>query len=122
MKTQLDKIKSNLATLDAFVSKYELPLPENLVTMTCTYGCIVTVHATLAPDQAGRDKVLATVGEAFGRDGWTAKFDNYSRNYNWRKDMDGVSINIDGAEKSTMPESFSVPPQKFPIMLEDQPA
>lgn len=126
MKTHLAKIHANLAILDAFAERYPLVLPDRLLEIRV--GQLhLEINAAYAPNEHGRLKILATVGDIFGRHDWMASED-YG-NINWDKDIllnpyDSTStkihVRIYGAEKVEKSRNVPVPPQKFPVMLEDE--
>lgn len=68
-----------------------------------------------------RDRLLSKIGDALGRDGWTKKADDRN-GFRYRRVIDGIEIQIQGAE--SFPESegeVPIPPSAFPLLLEDQP-
>lgn len=122
MISQLEKIKSNIAVLERFAYKYPLDLPENLVDISL-HALKIDVNAGYAPNEHGRLKILATVGEVFGREGWTATEDDY-HNIHWTREFvldehTTVNVRIYNAEKVPRAQPMPVPVQKFPIMLEN---
>lgn len=70
-------------------------------------------------EEATRYAILGYLGEAFGRQGWTADPDYYKDWFTWTKTIETITITIRGAEKC--PETskgIPVPANKFPLMLE----
>lgn len=123
MKQQLATLRENLNILDAFAEAHPIGIPEQMI--TC-YGFSrsISIQIQYAPNQAGRDKVLAAVGDALGRDGWTKRRDrNYPDRWNFSREIDGIKVEIEGAEINRMEDTpIPVPPSAFPLMIEDSPA
>lgn len=73
----------------------------------------------LCRTSADRDKALAFIGDALGRDGWTSEEDRHNRGFTWSKVVDGIQIKIIGAEVLPPVTASPVPPSKFPLQLAD---
>lgn len=111
---------------EMFLLKYDAKLPPDLG-LLCVGGFGAHFDVNLMHrDQCDRDKALAHLGEVFGRSGWEAKLSagyHQFHGYDWRKEVDGVLIQIEGAQPTGQPKSFPVDPKQFPLQIEDaQPA
>lgn len=119
IQTDLAQIITATKTLADFVAKYGDALSDNLVTISCSDNPFCRIDLNYA-DQSNTDRALAVAGEVFGRVGWTAKQSPYGENHiNWIRVIDGVTVQIDGAEKLPPIAEHAVDPKAFPLMLEN---
>lgn len=117
--SQLAEMRRNLDWLIEFASTHPVSLPSHLVILSL-YGPLVTIQASHAPHQQGVDKVLSAVGDAYGRDGWKKRPSRYNLGrFDYRKEIGGVKLCVEGAERFTFGEDIPVPPSAFPVLLED---
>lgn len=116
--------RAALEAAEIFLLKYESKLPEGLGSLYVGgFGAHFDVGLMHRNDEE-RNKALAYMGDTFGRSGWEAKLvTGYSQfdGFNWTKEVDGVRVKIEGAQKLDQPKSFPVDPKQFPIQLEDAP-
>src|SRR5687768_8150800 len=122
MHPKLQRISDNLSKLVAFTDSLSFPEgTENLFSFNAnSESADLTCYINHAPNEDGQQRLLALCGDLFGRDGWKARFDQYSNHYNWRKEKAGVRLHLQGAQKSTMIEEFPVPSTNFPLTLVDR--
>lgn len=119
MKTKIQKLQQNITLLAAFVERYPLDLPQEIIFISCGETPNIEIRVSDAPNEHGRLKILATVGDVIGRVGWKAEYDKYESAYNWKQDFFGVKVKLTGAEPYDIPPSMPVQPSKFPVLLED---
>lgn len=120
---EIQKTREQLRNLEEFNRKYTISLPDELWGFSFYgSGCDLTIRANDAPNEDGRAKILSVVGDTFGRYGWTAVpcVSYGSHHYNWVQEFNGIKVVVNEAELMPKFEEFSVPPQKFPVLLEDK--
>jgi hypothetical protein len=117
LQIQLDIERGYLATLDAFAAKY----PETPGT-AYVFNCSVNIDLKYSGEEH-RNRVLAKIGETLGRNGWMKRQAGVAPCFNYRREIDGVTVNIEGAEGCDFSDKpIPVPPSAFPILLNDVPA
>lgn len=104
MKSNIEKIRENIAIAEAFIAKYGDKLDDKHSVETGDYVFLTALsfHA-------------ATFGKVFGTHGWTRELSGYNK-FDWKKTVDGVRIIIFGAEEMTFNNS-PVDPKQFPLEL-----
>ncbi len=111
--------ETNTGIVRAFLGRYPADgIPANVFTVDLAGSKPrISVHMFVAPDAAGKDKLLGYVGQAWGTAGWT-RSDTFSRRnaFDWKKELDGIELTIYEAE-TLEPISAPVPPSKFPLLL-----
>lgn len=125
-QTNLNLYSTQLEILSVFLTKYDdlLPLDFGSVSISSIYNhptCVFCLPTDDRDTEGNREKALTLLGDVFGRNGWEAKLDYNGRYFNWRKDVDGVSICICSAKRAVKANTFPVPPSEFPILLQDSP-
>lgn len=114
------EVYKRVGLLRAFLDRYNCPIPSELTSINFDYDQPhFGIHPCHAPDDAGKDKVLAYVGQTFGVHGWLRTDDiDCKRRVDWKQEIDGVMVIIYGAE--TMPKfETHVEPNKFPLLLDN---
>lgn len=122
MKSRLATIETNLAILHSALDDLVLPsdLPSTLVNICADYEPVVSVYIGSAPNEGGREQLLALCGDLFGRSDWTRVIDYGNSWFHWTKDFKGVKITLNNAEKVPLPvDKTPVAPTAFPILLSD---
>lgn len=113
--------RNALVIAELFVVKYESKLPEGLGSFYVGgFGAHYDVNLSYR-DRDQRNKALSHLGEVFGRAGWEAKISGgyQFHGFDWTKEVDGVRVKIEGAQKIDQPQSFPVDPKQFPLQIED---
>ncbi len=115
LKSQLEKERQNLELLELFDGKY-----PNLPGQAYVFNCSLNID--LRHERAEkRDAALAKVGEILGRNGWTKKPSDRDFGFRYKRQIEGVTVLIEGAEMVMVPDGeIPVPPSAFPILLEDE--
>jgi len=122
LQTHLSKIQSAISLLDSFVSNYGSKIPDGVGCIGLGWGSghdpSFCLHMTHMSDQ-NRLRGLQMMGDVFGRDGWVSTPRRNDACFDWKKTVDGVAVEIYGAE--VMPQMVPMPvhPSKFPLQLED---
>ena len=117
----IESLENNIRVLRDFAAQY--PIPDDLdsvLVISVGESIQVQFQCNWAPNEHGRQKLLAFCGETFGRTGWTAVKDQWNSYFNWSKEVAGVTVRLVGAVEDKSPATFPVQPTEFPIMLEDQ--
>lgn len=118
--TEILKLRTNLKVLEDFLTIHPSSLPENLLTFSITGDAPrITVYKHNIPNDDGVQRVLAAVGDDWGRDGWVKNPDYYNRNWHWDKTLHGVQLHLEDIE--TIPPFVTQPvhPTSFPLQLTD---
>lgn len=125
-QTSLDQYSTQLAVLSNFVFLYDSKIPDDfgsigISSISYKPTCVFCLPTDDRDTEGNREKALTLLGDVFGRNGWEAKLDYNGRYFDWRKDVDGVSICICSAKRAVKADTFPVPPSEFPILLQDSP-
>lgn len=117
MKTHIQATKQNLATAEAFFSRF--PGVEEIIHDCSIYSFEKEPQIEFYCTDASRDRILGEVGKLFGTSGWVTK-DHYSKMFlDWTRTIDNVEITIVQAQKlEVRPVGTPVPPQLFPLQLQ----
>lgn len=120
MKTKLDNIAKNLAKLQSVIGDVVLPegLPSWVVVISTDASApSISLNVEQAPNEHGKQQLLALFGDLFGRSGWMRDL-NYGNTYfNWKTNFEGIDITINNAERLPTPLATPVSPRDFPITL-----
>lgn len=117
----IHETRNALAVAEIFALKYEAKLPEELGEIyIASFGVHYDIRLSTRDDH-NRNKALAHLGEVFGRSGWESTLAYGARYFDWQKELDGVKINIQGAQMMNQPDRFPVDPKQFPLQIEDAP-
>lgn len=117
IQNDMEAIASNTQIMADFVAKYGAAIPDGLANLSCSTKPRLSIDLDYQ-DAKNTERALATIGEIFGRSGWTSKQNAYKSNHrDWEKTIDGVFIKVDGAEKFPAAEERLVAPVEFPLML-----
>lgn len=117
---KVQEFKQQLTVAELFAIKYGPKLPEDVGNFSISSGLVQFSYDATYDIDENRDRILTLFGDVFGRSNWTSKLSYYGRHFDWKKELDGVEIRIDGARKVSQPEAFPVDPKEFPIQLEDR--
>ncbi len=118
LEKQYDGMKAELEKLRAFLDSYGSKIPDGLGNISLYNRAEFAVMLSHRAN-SDRDRALQVVGDIFGREGWTAKPEYGGQSFDWTKEIDGVRLNIYGAETLPKLEPMPVPPSKFPLQLAD---
>lgn len=121
MKNRISTIQNSLNTLTALVGA--ISLPKDFPSYICMLGVdphpTITFNIDMAPNEGGREQLLALAGDLFGRTDWIKKLNYGNTHFHWIKDLQGVKITLNDAERILLPQDkIPVPPSAFPILLE----
>lgn len=116
-QTTIDGYAQRLQSLCNFLQKYNVPEECGIMFPTFPDGDItVYLSCNKWESEEQHNKKLSLMGEAFGTDGWEARQVSVTQ-FNWRKFLDGVRIDLDGAKQMPEPLPQPVRPNEFPLQL-----
>lgn len=117
MKNEIENIRKNLELLEKFDGEFpELREGDPLVCI----GAYGDLRIIFQCNDKLREGKLAAIGKILGRDGWTTREEGSGKYLNWMKTVLDVEIEIQYAQPLDRPPvGFPVPPESFPLMLEN---
>ena len=120
MKDQIAEFRKHVETLEAFSAKYADRFPPEVKPLGSFHGPEIRVWAgePFVPNEDGHQRVIALIGEVFGRGGWTRKLNACKTHFSWVQIIDGVKVTVDDAEPVEIRgDNTPVHPTEFPLLL-----
>jgi hypothetical protein len=111
---RMDKYRSQIELLEAFLMAYGDKLPEGIAFVGIEPAKLTILTGYTGDD---RNRVLSLCGDVFGREGWTKQLAYTKDKFHWSRVIDGVVVEINDAEEFPLPDKIPVPPQSFPLQL-----
>lgn len=122
LQAYIDDQRALVETAQAFLDKVGPNMPDAFPGFFAFYDKPAKFFVSLREGfdvSPMRDRLLAVAGEVFGRDGWTRHMGSDRQGYDWRKNVEGVSVIIINAQSLESPlEGSPVLPAAFPLLLE----
>jgi hypothetical protein len=112
--TTLDRMQHRLSRLRDFVDSHNLP--EGFY---CYLGSYSHEDADISVEYEASDEVLFALGEALGKDGWTAE--PKINCFDWVKHYPdaNITVRIERVKKIEL-QPYAVDPNSFPLLLCNQ--
>lgn len=119
LQKTIDTHRQRLDIAQQFADQFGSKLPANFPgSLNMDYAL---TFCTAIPEYVTRhdaDRLLALVGEVFGREGWIRKLSYHKTHFDWHRDITGVKVMVSNVEKIDDPRDGSpVMPNAFPILL-----
>lgn len=119
LQKTIDTHRARLTAAQAFADAFGSKLPDNFPGhLGMEYGLIFGTSVPEHSERADAERLLALVGEVFGREGWTRKLSYDKTHFDWTRAIGGVAVCIGNVERIDDPRDGSpVLPGAFPILL-----
>jgi len=112
--TTIEKMQQRLTRISEFVTKHKLPDD-----FYCYLGSYSPADSEISLEYTASDEVLFALGEALGKDGWTAEPKNNF--FDWVKHYPdaNITVRIERVKKIEL-QPYAVDPNSFPLLLCNQ--